>query len=91
MGLFMVIGFGGFSILVALAHNGLRKYVYGDTGSLDTTFDAGGNVSMSLTAVTVVSQMLWPMDLLEMPILTYKVYVKYRTFTCIWYLCCCYL
>ena len=73
VGLFMVLGFGGFSVLIAILHNVIRKYVYGDAGSLDTMFDAGGKVSLSLTAVTVTSQALWPSVFLEMPMLTYLV------------------
>ena len=73
VGLFMVLGFAGFSVLIALLHNVIRKYVYGDAGSLDTMFDAGGKVSLSLTAVTVTSQALWPSVFLEMPMLTYLV------------------
>ena len=73
VGLFMVLGFGWFSVLIALFHNGIRKYVYGDSGSLDTMFDAGGKVSLSLTAVTVTSQALWPLDFIELPMITYLV------------------
>ena len=81
VGLFMVLGFGGFSVLIALVHNWIRKYVYGDAGSLDTMFDAGGKVSLSLTAVTVTSQALWPSVFLEMPMLTYLVcLVDFRIF-----------
>ena len=69
----MVLGVGGFSVLVALVHRGIRKYVYSDADSLDTMFDAGGSVSLSLTAVTTTSQMLWPADFLELPTITYKV------------------
>ena len=83
MGLFMVLGFGGFSVLIALFHNGLRKYVYEDAGSLDTMFDAGGKVSLILTAVTVTSQALWPLDFLELPMITYLVCYAYLKFFCI--------
>nr|WGU51207.1 DUR3-like urea transporter subtype A2 [Theodoxus fluviatilis] len=63
--LLVVLGFGGFSVLLALLYNAIRRHVFRDVSSLDTTFDAGGRVSMSLTAVTVMSQLLWPGDLLQ--------------------------
>ncbi|XP_041356757.1 uncharacterized protein LOC121373965 [Gigantopelta aegis] len=63
--LIILLGFGGFSILLGLLYNFIRKNVFDDSHNLDTTFDAGGNVSMSLTAVTVASQLLWPGDLLQ--------------------------
>ncbi|KAL5012810.1 hypothetical protein ScPMuIL_011361 [Solemya velum] len=64
-GLLMILGFGGFSLLVAVVYRSIRKYVYHDTHSLDTVFDAGGRVTLSLTAVTVTSQLLWPADFLQ--------------------------
>nr|WGU51206.1 DUR3-like urea transporter subtype A1 [Theodoxus fluviatilis] len=70
--LLMLLGFGGFSILLALLHNAVRKYVFHDEHNLDTTFDAGGNVSLSLTAVTVASQLFWPGDILHSATLTTK-------------------
>ncbi|XP_035827281.1 urea-proton symporter DUR3 [Aplysia californica] len=70
--LLMILGFGGFSIILALVHNNIRKYVFHDEHNLDTTFDAGGNVSMSLTAVTVASQLFWPGDILHSATLTTK-------------------
>ena len=71
--LLMLVGFGGFSIILALLHNYLRRAVFHDDDSLDTTFDAGGNVSLSLTAVTVASQLFWPGDILHSATLTVKV------------------
>ena len=71
--LLMLLGFGGFSILLALFHNAVRKYIFHDEHNLDTTFDAGGNVSLSLTAVTVASQLFWPGDILHSATLTTKV------------------
>ena len=71
--LLMLLGFGGFSIILALIHNAVRKYVFHDEHNLDTTFDAGGNVSLSLTAVTVASQLFWPGDILHSATLTTKV------------------
>ncbi|XP_059164313.1 uncharacterized protein LOC131947186 [Physella acuta] len=70
--LLMLLGFGGFSIILALVHNSIRKHVFHDEHNLDTTFDAGGNVSMSLTAVTVASQLFWPGDILHSATLTTK-------------------
>ncbi|XP_070198051.1 uncharacterized protein [Littorina saxatilis] len=70
--LLMLLGFGGFSIILALIHNAVRKYVFHDEHNLDTTFDAGGNVSLSLTAVTVASQLFWPGDILHSATLTTK-------------------
>jgi Na+/proline symporter len=61
----LLIGFGGLSVLLALLYVAIRKHVFHDADNLDTTFDAGGKVSTSLTAVTVASQLLWPGDLLQ--------------------------
>ncbi|BFZ14483.1 hypothetical protein BsWGS_17522 [Bradybaena similaris] len=61
----LLLGFGGLSVLLALLYVAIRKHVFHDANSLDTTFDAGGKVSTSLTAVTVASQLLWPGDLLQ--------------------------
>lgn len=63
--LFIVVGFGGLSIIVALIHNAIHRYVFKDQHRLDTVFDAGGRVTTSLTAVTVTSQVLWPVDLVQ--------------------------
>ncbi|KAK3100027.1 hypothetical protein FSP39_013645 [Pinctada imbricata] len=68
----MVLGFGGFSVVLAVLHNAIRRHIYKDADSLDTVFDAGGKVSLSLTAVTVTSQLLWPADFLQLPTTTYK-------------------
>lgn len=70
--LLMILGFGGFSIILALIHNAVRKNIFHDEHNLDTTFDAGGNVSLSLTAVTVASQLIWPGDILHSATLTAK-------------------
>lgn len=70
--LLMLLGFGGFSIILALFHNAVRKHIFHDEHNLDTTFDAGGNVSLSLTAVTVASQLFWPGDILHSATLTTK-------------------
>ena len=74
----MLLGFGGFSIILALLHNAVRKYIFHDVHNLDTTFDAGGNVSLSLTAVTVASQLFWPGDILHSATLTTKVGIVYK-------------
>ena len=71
--LLMILGFGGFSIILALIHNAVRKHIFHDEHNLDTTFDAGGNVTLSLTAVTVASQLIWPGDILHSATLTAKV------------------
>ena len=72
-GLLMVVGFGGISLLLAVIHRAVRKYVFHDQNNVDTAFDAGGRVSTSLTAVTVASQFLWPGDLLQSSTITVKV------------------
>lgn len=72
-GLLLVLGFGGFSLLLAFLYNAMRKYIFHDEHNLDSTFDAGGNVTFSLTAVTVASQLFWPGDILHSATLTVKV------------------
>ncbi|CAC5371242.1 DUR3 [Mytilus coruscus] len=61
----MLLGFGGLSLLLAIIRNTIRRIVYHDSNSLDSVFDAGGRVTLGLTAVTVVSQLLWPADFLQ--------------------------
>ncbi|VDI41963.1 Hypothetical predicted protein [Mytilus galloprovincialis] len=63
--LLMFLGFGGLSITLGIVHYAVRRYIYRDAHSLDTVFDAGGKVTLGLTAVTVTSQMLWPADFLQ--------------------------
>ncbi|XP_076467664.1 uncharacterized protein LOC143298665 [Babylonia areolata] len=70
--LLLLLGFGGFSVLLALLYISIRRYVFKDADNLNTTFDAGGKVSMSLTAVTVASQLMWPGDLLQPTTVTIK-------------------
>lgn len=70
----MILGFAGFSIVLAIIHNSIRKYIYKDAHSLDTVFDAGGKVTLSLTAVTVTSQLLWPADFLQITTITINSY-----------------
>ncbi|XP_021364349.1 uncharacterized protein LOC110457411 isoform X2 [Mizuhopecten yessoensis] len=74
--LLILLGFGGFSVILALIHNAIRKYVFHDAHNLDTAFDAGGNISTSLTAVTVASQMFWPADILQSATLATKLGVS---------------
>ncbi|GFR91349.1 urea-proton symporter DUR3-like [Elysia marginata] len=69
----LLLGFGGLSVLLALAFVAIRKHVFHDANNLDTAFDAGGKVSTSLTAVTVASQLLWPGDLLQSATVAIKV------------------
>ncbi|XP_013388214.1 urea-proton symporter DUR3 [Lingula anatina] len=61
----LILGFGLFAVLVAMAFNLVRKYVYHDADNLDTAFDAGGKVSIGLTATTIVSQWTWSTTLLQ--------------------------
>lgn len=71
--LLLILGFGGFSMILAYGYMGIRKYVFHDADNLDTAFDAGGNVSLSLTAVTVASQLVWPADLLQSATVTSRI------------------
>ena len=73
--LLLLLGFGGFSVFLAVGYNWIRRHVFRDVSNLDTSFDAGGRVSMSLTAVTVGVQLLWPADLLQGATVTSKVCV----------------
>jgi len=73
LALLLLLGFGGFSLVIAAIYRALRKHVFKDVHNLDTVFDAGGQVSLSLTAVTVTSQLLWPSDFLMGPTLNSKV------------------
>ena len=54
-----------------------RRRVFKDFHSLDVVFDAGGRVSLSLTAVTVTSQLLWPADFLQSPTLASKLCILF--------------
>ena len=51
----------------------VRKYVYHDSDNLDTAFDAGGKVSIGLTATTIVSQWTWSATLLQSSTVASKV------------------
>merc|ERR1711988_464375 len=56
---------GVFAAGIAQAFQQVRKYVYRDADNLDTAFDAGGKVSIGLTATTIVSQWTWSATLLQ--------------------------
>ncbi|KAL8622174.1 hypothetical protein ACOMHN_052976 [Nucella lapillus] len=76
-----LLGFSLFSVLLALMYNALRRHVFHDADNVDTAFDAGGDVSTSLTAVTIASQLLWPGDILQ----SATVAVKYGVAGAFWY------
>eukprot|EP00058_Branchiostoma_floridae_P027351 XP_002612842.1 hypothetical protein BRAFLDRAFT_67210 [Branchiostoma floridae] len=63
--LILTLGFGLFAGFVAYIFNLVRKYVFHDQNDLDTAFDAGGQVSVGLTATTIVSQWTWAATLLQ--------------------------
>ncbi|XP_035669047.1 urea-proton symporter DUR3-like [Branchiostoma floridae] len=65
--LILTLGFGLFAVtgFVAYIFNLVRKYVFHDQNDLDTAFDAGGQVSVGLTATTIVSQWTWAATLLQ--------------------------
>merc|ERR1712172_440717 len=58
-------GVGVFAAGIAQAFQMVRKHVYHDADNLDTAFDAGGKVSIGLTATTIVSQWTWSATLLQ--------------------------
>ncbi|KAF0301993.1 putative urea active transporter 1 [Amphibalanus amphitrite] len=58
-------GVGIFASLIAYGFHMVRKHIYNDADNLDTTFDAGGKVSIGLTATTIVSQWTWSATLLQ--------------------------
>ncbi|XP_064641869.1 uncharacterized protein LOC135496466 [Lineus longissimus] len=61
----IIVGFGVFAIILAKCFSAIRQYVYEDKDNLDTQFDAGGKVSIGLTATTIVSQWTWAATLLQ--------------------------
>jgi hypothetical protein len=75
--LLMLLGFCTFAVLLAVLYNTIRRHVFHDADNLDTIFDAGGNVSTSLTAVTIASQLLWPGDILQSATVAAKVASSY--------------
>merc|ERR550532_281762 len=63
--LLIFLGVGIFAVVIAQTFQMVRKYVYHDADNLDTAFDAGGKVSIGLTATTIVSQWTWSATLLQ--------------------------
>merc|ERR1712013_152368 len=63
--LLIFLGVGTFAVFIAQAFQMVRKYVYRDADNLDTAFDAGGKVSIGLTATTIVPQWTWSATLLQ--------------------------
>jgi len=63
--LLIFLGVGVFAVVIAQTFQMVRKYVYHDADNLDTAFDAGGKVSIGLTATTIVSQWTWSATLLQ--------------------------
>jgi len=63
--LLIFLGVGIFAVGIAQAFQMVRKHVYHDADNLDTAFDAGGKVSIGLTATTIVSQWTWSATLLQ--------------------------
>merc|ERR1711988_1847353 len=63
--LLIFLGVGVFAAGIAQAFQMVRKHVYHDADNLDTAFDAGGKVSIGLTATTIVSQWTWSATLLQ--------------------------
>lgn len=50
--------------------------MYKDANNLDTSFDAGGKVSVGLTATTIVSQWTWAATLLQSSTVASKVRIS---------------
>merc|ERR1712088_1038846 len=63
--LLIFLGVGIFAVFIAQAFQLVRRHVYHDADNLDTAFDAGGKVSIGLTATTIVSQWTWSATLLQ--------------------------
>ncbi|XP_059164308.1 uncharacterized protein LOC131947185 [Physella acuta] len=79
--LLLLVGFGGLSVILAVVYVLIRRHVFDDFNNLDSSFDAGGNVSASLTAVTIAAQLLWPADLMQ----SATIAVKYGIAGVFWY------
>ena len=58
---------------LCLIFSKVRRHVYHDADNLDTAFDAGGKVSIGLTATTIVSQWTWSATLLQSSTVASKV------------------
>ena len=56
---------GVIAAVIAQGFQLVRKHIYHDADNLDTAFDAGGKVSIGLTATTIVSQWTWSATLLQ--------------------------
>ncbi|KAF0290949.1 Urea-proton symporter DUR3 [Amphibalanus amphitrite] len=61
----VLVGVGLLAACVAFTFTAIRRHVFHDADSLDTAFDAGGRVSVGLTATTIVSQWTWAASLLQ--------------------------
>ncbi|XP_070546656.1 uncharacterized protein [Ptychodera flava] len=61
----LIVGFGVFAALIAEVFSLIRKKVFKDKENLDSFFDAGGKVSVGLTATTIVSKWTWAATLLQ--------------------------
>ena len=57
----------------------VRRHVYHDADNLDTAFDAGGKVSIGLTATTIVSQWTWTATLLQSSTVASRVRNRFET------------
>ena len=69
--IFLMVGL--FAAGIAQAFQMVRRHVYHDADNLDTAFDAGGKVSIGLTATTIVSQWTWSATLLQSSTVASKV------------------
>ena len=63
IGIFVLVGV--VAAAIAQGFQMVRRYIYHDADNLDTAFDAGGKVSIGLTATTIVSQWTWSATLLQ--------------------------
>ncbi|CAH1778295.1 unnamed protein product [Owenia fusiformis] len=77
----LIVGFGLISMIIAAVFRYVRKTVFHDKSNLDTTFDAGGKVSIGLTATTLVSQMTWAASFMQ----SVTVAVQYGISGAFWY------
>ncbi|CAH1784392.1 unnamed protein product [Owenia fusiformis] len=68
-------------MIIAAVFRYVRKTIFHDKANLDTTFDAGGKVSIGLTATTLVSQMTWAASILQ----SVTVAVQYGISGAFWY------
>ena len=62
-----------YTFCVCFVFSKVRRHVYHDADNLDTAFDAGGKVSIGLTATTIVSQWTWSATLLQSSTVASKV------------------